>query len=687
MRTTLEVTVWFGVLHLGGCAPTQTRGSCVPCLWVEPLEAHRTLGVSFSRGLLLPPVLRLRRGVVVAPSAVCPMQSAQHRFTPKLRDTFAWVPDAALAASVPLLGSGLPTALVLAWYAGAVSCCAVPWSAWYASATLSSAWYAGAVLWWCRVVLWPAWYAGAVLCCVVVGLVRRCCAVLCRVAPFVLLCCPLLVVVWAPLCCVLAFSAPLLASVLPVVGPLGCRVRCASLGTTFLAALGWGLRCVWWVLFCSGLFQCPLFACCVVLFAPRALRVRCRSRRVVVVLCRAGVVRGVLAWYAGAVVVVVWCGACGWVVCGVSAWYTGAMVVVVWCGACGWVAWPAGAVVVVVWSGACARAACGVSAWSAGAMVVVVLCGACVWVACGVSAWYAGAVVVVVWCGACGWVERAVSACCCVAPRCVPRALPAPALCRCVCFGFVPALWCAPLLFLSLFVWCASVVPAPRGCVFVFCLLLFVWLRLVAGPVVVFVSLRLGPSFRCFGVVSVCPACSRARSGPCALAFSVVRASWVCGTRWPCCLAPGRVPWLWPAACLSGVPCGPALVRRVSSGPGTLGAPVGFPIAVVPSPAGCSAPPDLLGGCAVHMEAGREPGSWCLPLAPRGGGAGLAPRRTRSGPRCGVVPSGSLWLRSRASCAAVVVRVWIRSRTRPVSRAVCLAVGLLAGGLNVISAT
>ena len=25
-----------------------------------------------------------------------------------------------------------------------------------------------------------------------------------------------------------------------------------------------------------------------------------------------------------------------------------------------------------------------------------------------------------------------------------------------------------------------------------------------------------------------------------------------------CCLAPVGVPWLWPAACLSDVPCGPA---------------------------------------------------------------------------------------------------------------------------------
>ena len=49
-------------------------------------------------------------------------------------------------------------------------------------------------------------------------------------------------------------------------------------------------------------------------------------------------------------------------------------------------------------------------------------------------------------------------------------------------------------------------------------------------------------------------------------------------------LAPVHVPWLWPAVCLPGVPRGPALVRRSSSGPVALGAPVGFPVAVVPSP-------------------------------------------------------------------------------------------------------
>ena len=51
-----------------------------------------------------------------------------------------------------------------------------------------------------------------------------------------------------------------------------------------------------------------------------------------------------------------------------------------------------------------------------------------------------------------------------------------------------------------------------------------------------------------------------------------------------CGLAHVLVPWLWPVACLSGVPRGPALVPRAFSVPVALGAPVGSPFAVVPSP-------------------------------------------------------------------------------------------------------
>ena len=81
------------------------------------------------------------------------------------------------------------------------------------------------------------------------------------------------------------------------------------------------------------------------------------------------------------------------------------------------------------------------------------------------------------------------------------------------------------------------------------------------------------------------------------------------------CLAPVRVPWLWPAACLSGVPPGPAWcaaprpVRSLSMlwsaflTPWCLSPPRGL------------APPALLGGCVGHAEAGREPGSLCLLVA------------------------------------------------------------------------
>ena len=91
-----------------------------------------------------------------------------------------------------------------------------------------------------------------------------------------------------------------------------------------------------------------------------------------------------------------------------------------------------------------------------------------------------------------------------------------------------------------------------------------------------------------------------------------MRASWVRGTRW----------LLWLGTCpravvvAGSVPRGPALVRRASSGLVALGAAVGFPVAVVPSPTPRLSPTASLGGCAGHVEAGREPVSLCLPLAP-----------------------------------------------------------------------
>ena len=143
-----------------------------------------------------------------------------------------------------------------------------------------------------------------------------------------------------------------------------------------------------------------------------------------------------------------------------------------------------------------------------------------------------------------------------------------------------------------------------------------------------------------------------------------------------CGLAPVLVPLLWPAACLSGVPRGPALVRRSSSSPVALGAPVGFPVTVVPSPTPGAVAPGFTGWLR-GARGGRPRTGLIVPAAGpcRGKGAGRAPRRTRSGPRDGVVPGGSLWLRSWAACAAVVWLVWTRSLTRPVSRTVRLATG------------
>ena len=88
-----------------------------------------------------------------------------------------------------------------------------------------------------------------------------------------------------------------------------------------------------------------------------------------------------------------------------------------------------------------------------------------------------------------------------------------------------------------------------------------------------------------------------------------------------CCLAPVRVPWLWPVACLSCVPHGPAWcaaprpVRSLS----VLWSAFWTPWCL--SPHRGLAPPALLRGCAGHVEAGREPGSLCLPLPPAEAGA------------------------------------------------------------------
>ena len=75
-----------------------------------------------------------------------------------------------------------------------------------------------------------------------------------------------------------------------------------------------------------------------------------------------------------------------------------------------------------------------------------------------------------------------------------------------------------------------------------------------------------------------------------------------------CCLAPVRVPWLLPAACLSGVPRGPVCCATPHPVRSLLVLQSAFPTPCsLPPPRGF-APPALLGGCAGHAEGGREPG-------------------------------------------------------------------------------
>ena len=135
----------------------------------------------------------------------------------------------------------------------------------------------------------------------------------------------------------------------------------------------------------------------------------------------------------------------------------------------------------------------------------------------------------------------------------------------------------------------------------------------VAGRGWVCCRARTRPFGRRLVLVRTCPR-ALVRCVLCAL-------SGIAATGGRCCLAPVRVPWLWPAACLSGVPRGPtwcAAPRPVLSLSVLRSA---FPTPWCVSPPRGLAPLALLGGCAGHAEAGPEPGSLCLPLAPAKAGA------------------------------------------------------------------
>ena len=147
-----------------------------------------------------------------------------------------------------------------------------------------------------------------------------------------------------------------------------------------------------------------------------------------------------------------------------------------------------------------------------------------------------------------------------------------------------------------------------------------------------------------------------------------------------CCLAPSLVPWLWPAACLSGVPHGPALVRNASSGPVAFGAPVGFPVAVVPFPTqggllprpywvaarGTRRLAENRAHCACRWPAPRQ-GHWARSASyPFGAQRWGCPWRVPPALVLGCVRCG-VW------------RVWTRSLTCPVSRTARLSTGDSAG--------
>ena len=83
-----------------------------------------------------------------------------------------------------------------------------------------------------------------------------------------------------------------------------------------------------------------------------------------------------------------------------------------------------------------------------------------------------------------------------------------------------------------------------------------------------------------------------------------------------CCLAPVRVPWLWPAACLSGVPRGPAWCAAPHPIRSLSVLRSAFPTQWCLSPRRGPLPPDLLSGYAGHAETDREPDSLSLPLVP-----------------------------------------------------------------------
>ena len=147
-----------------------------------------------------------------------------------------------------------------------------------------------------------------------------------------------------------------------------------------------------------------------------------------------------------------------------------------------------------------------------------------------------------------------------------------------------------------------------------------------------------------------------------------------------CGLAPVLVPWLWPAACLSGVPRGPSLVRRASSGPVALGAPVGFSCCrgAFPNPGGLRPRLYWVAARGTRRPAENRAHCACRWPPPRQGRWARSASYLFGAPRL-VCPWGLPQASVLGCVRCGVLRVWTRSLTRPASRTVSLSTGDSAG--------
>ena len=240
--------------------------------------------------------------------------------------------------------------------------------------------------------------------------------------------------------------------------------------------------------------------------------------------------------------------------------------------------------------------------------------------------------------------------------------------CGCVCLG--SGFGCAPPLLAGVsgcVCVCVRAPPVPRHS----------WLGSVVWVCVLGLGVRQRPATPGWGD-GVC-VCLHAR-----FACTPPLLAGVCGVGvWVgCCLAPVPVPWF--VACCARFPGSrhPVAVvawhlsmclgfgrRRASlarfvaprwcAAPrpvrSPFGAPVSFPDAVVPFPVPGACAPGFTGRLRGARGGRPRTGLFVRAAGPcRGRGPGLAPRCTRSGPRDGVVPGGSLRRRSSAACAAMV---------------------------------